>query len=68
MFVQKTVRSVTRSVTRGTGRRGMAGGSRAAFSWRDPLLLDEQLTDEEAMIQVRRAGLRRRCSARTGGN
>ncbi|RMX67761.1 hypothetical protein DD238_000770 [Peronospora effusa] len=30
--------------------RGMAG-SRAAFNWRDPLLLDDQLTDEEAMIQ-----------------
>jgi hypothetical protein len=52
MFVQKTVRSVTRVA----GARGMAGGARAAFSWRDPLLLDEQLTDEEAMIQVRRVG------------
>ncbi|KAG2788702.1 hypothetical protein JG687_00004781 [Phytophthora cactorum] len=30
--------------------RGMAGG-RAAFNWRDPLMLDSQLTDEEAMIQ-----------------
>ncbi|OWZ24597.1 Acyl-CoA dehydrogenase [Phytophthora megakarya] len=30
--------------------RGMAGG-RAAFNWRDPLLLDSQLTDEEQMIQ-----------------
>ncbi|CAH0492829.1 unnamed protein product [Peronospora farinosa] len=30
--------------------RGMAG-SRTAFNWRDPLLLDDQLTDEEAMIQ-----------------
>ncbi|KAF4046645.1 Acyl-CoA dehydrogenase C-terminal domain [Phytophthora infestans] len=30
--------------------RGMAGG-RAAFNWRDPLMLDGQLTDEEAMIQ-----------------
>lgn len=34
--------------------RSMASGGRAAFNWRDPLLLDEQLTDEEAMIQVRR--------------
>jgi glutaryl-CoA dehydrogenase len=32
--------------------RGMAGG-RAAFNWRDPLMLDSQLTDEEVMIQVR---------------
>ncbi|CAI5745171.1 unnamed protein product [Peronospora destructor] len=30
--------------------RGMAS-SRAAFNWRDPLLLDDQLTDEEALIQ-----------------
>ncbi|KAE9001101.1 Glutaryl-CoA dehydrogenase [Phytophthora rubi] len=30
--------------------RGMAGG-RAAFNWRDPLMLESQLTDEEAMIQ-----------------
>ncbi|KAH7477174.1 hypothetical protein PRIC1_001194 [Phytophthora ramorum] len=30
--------------------RSMAGG-RVAFNWRDPLLLDSQLTDEEAMIQ-----------------
>ncbi|KAG6590753.1 acyl-CoA dehydrogenase [Phytophthora cinnamomi] len=30
--------------------RSMAGG-RAAFNWRDPLMLEGQLTDEEAMIQ-----------------
>ncbi|ETO79122.1 hypothetical protein F442_06110 [Phytophthora nicotianae P10297] len=30
--------------------RGMAGG-RATFNWRDPLMLEGQLTDEEAMIQ-----------------
>ncbi|KAL3672110.1 hypothetical protein V7S43_002774 [Phytophthora oleae] len=30
--------------------RTMAGG-RAAFNWRDPLMLEGQLTDEEAMIQ-----------------
>ncbi|EGZ23622.1 acyl-CoA dehydrogenase [Phytophthora sojae] len=30
--------------------RGMAGG-RAAFNWKDPLMLEGQLTDEEAMIQ-----------------
>ncbi|RLN20561.1 hypothetical protein BBJ28_00010312 [Nothophytophthora sp. Chile5] len=30
--------------------RGMAGG-RATFNWRDPLMLDSQLTDEELMIQ-----------------
>lgn len=36
--------------------RGMAGG-RAAFNWKDPLMLEGQLTDEEAMIQVRLDGL-----------
>ncbi|CEG46892.1 glutaryl-mitochondrial-like [Plasmopara halstedii] len=30
--------------------RSVAGG-RAAFNWRDPLMLAEQLTDEETMIQ-----------------
>ncbi|POM59416.1 Acyl-CoA dehydrogenase, partial [Phytophthora palmivora] len=46
----------TKSLSLSTARRtlgatrGMAGG-RAAFNWRDPLLLDSQLTDEEQMIQ-----------------
>ena len=42
---------VARRALRAT--RGMAN-SRAAFDWRDPLQLMDQLTDEEAMIQVRR--------------
>ncbi|KAG7395234.1 hypothetical protein PHYBOEH_004039 [Phytophthora boehmeriae] len=50
MLASKTL-SLSTAARRALGStRGMAGG-RAAFNWRDPLQLDDQLTDEEAMIQ-----------------
>lgn len=48
------MRAVTSRATLAVrGSRGMAAGGRAAFNWQDPLLLDEQLTDEEQLIKVR---------------
>lgn len=49
----QSIKSVSFSVLgrRALGSMRSMNGSRAAFNWRDPLMLDEQLTDEEAMIQ-----------------
>ncbi|TMW63600.1 hypothetical protein Poli38472_002541 [Pythium oligandrum] len=48
MFV---TRLATRHALRPQQTRAMASGGRVAFNWKDPLQLDEQLTDEELMIK-----------------
>ncbi|XP_044902299.1 glutaryl-CoA dehydrogenase, mitochondrial isoform X2 [Felis catus] len=48
------VGSVPESTTAGAGRQGVArarGTSRPEFDWRDPLLLEEQLTADEILIR-----------------
>lgn len=49
----QSVKSVSFSVLgrRALGSMRSMNGGRATFNWRDPLMLDEQLTDEEVMIQ-----------------
>ncbi|KAI9923221.1 hypothetical protein PsorP6_002011 [Peronosclerospora sorghi] len=49
MLAKSLSKSITPYRTLGASRR--MGGGRAAFNWRDPLLLESQLTNEEAMIE-----------------